>query len=91
MELIEITKASFQKMQEEMDKRFDQVQAKLDNFRIEFNQRFDFHETRLNRIESNMVKKEDFNHLFRSLTRVLSEKELLTETESRYFLSQTQD
>jgi len=63
-----------------MNTRFDTIEKRLDN-----------HEERLNRIELTMVRKDDFNHLFRALTRVLSEKELLTQAEYRYFLSQTQD
>ncbi len=67
-------------LKDSMNSRFDKIDKRLDN-----------HEVRLTRIELSMVKKDDFNHLFRALTRVLSEKDLLTETEYRYFLSQTQD
>lgn len=71
--------------------QLNEFQKEFSDFKIEVDRRFDMVDRRFERIESTMVKKNDFNHLFRSLTRVLSEKDLLSETESRYFLSQTQD
>lgn len=69
----------------------EELSDQVSSLRIEMNQRFDYNETRLNKIEATMIERNDFNHLFRSLITTLSKKEILEETEAKYFFSQTQN
>lgn len=82
MDLIEITKASFQEMQQQIDKEFAQIRQELGDFRREVNQRFDYHEKWLSRIDSNMVQKNSFN----TLIKILEQKEVITKYESAHIL-----
>ncbi len=80
-ELLEILKESFQKI----DERFDKTSQELANFRQEVNRRFDNNEARLNRIESSMVQKTNFN----SLVKILENKTVISKYEAAHALHPT--
>lgn len=73
MEIMQAIKA----LSEHMDERFEKMQNYMDNRFEKIEQILSFHETRLERIETNMVTKGQFNSLVHVLRRnnVISESD----------------
>ncbi len=76
-----------------IDKRFDEFEErfnrKIDDLEVRINQRLDYHETWLNRIERNMVTKNEFNNLIKSvngLINVLKNKDIISGHDSSRLL-----
>lgn len=76
---------TFVKFATEMHEQMNDIQQQISDLRQDMNQRFDYHENWLNRIERNMATKTQLN----SLLGVLQRKEVISKYEVNHIQTAT--